>query len=285
HLAGDGLVSEEDMKDFEAFGDVADELPGAPALASPHRLPSHLRARVLRAVESRAGRSRRLMFDRAWLRPLGVAAALVLAVALVTWNLELQQGLAQERSLLQQLRDSAGQQSVIFEVVDSSGSQKVSLKAVGPQRPGEDPPYGKVYANPQQTQIVAMGGRLPAPDANEEYRLYVTDRFGTTANVGVLRSDTSGFGYLAFATGAPGAAATSPLQTAAPRTAAPTTAVTTAAAPSPVPTAAPPTPTLRPAPQTDRIGFPDDYQTKFKFGYAYDRRDAKSVSYICLNDV
>ena len=200
-------MSEEDMKDFEAFGDVADELPGALALASPHRLPSHLRARVLRAVESRAGRSRRLMFDRAWLRPLGVAAALVLAVALVTWNLELQQGLAQERSLLQQLRDSAGQQSVIFEVVDSSGSQKVSLKAVGPQRPGEEPPYGKVYANPQQTQIVAMGGRLPAPDANEEYRLYVTDRFGTTANVGVLHVDTSGFGYLVFDTATRGAGA------------------------------------------------------------------------------
>jgi plastocyanin len=68
----------------------------------------------------------------------------------------------------------------------------------------------------------------------------------------------------------------SPLQTAAPRTTAPATTPATA------PTA---TPTLRPAPQTDRVGFPDDYQTKFKFAYAYDRRDAKSVSYICFNDV
>src|SRR5207245_3367594 len=74
-------------------------------------------------------------------------------------------------------------------------------------------------------------------------------------------------------------------QAAAPPTAAPTPAVTTAAPTTPAPTVAAPTPTLRPAPQTDRIGFPDDYQTKFKFGYAYDRRDAKSVSYICLNDV
>ena len=84
---------------------------------------------------------------------------------------------------------------------------------------------------------------------------------------------------------AAGGAATSPLQTAAPRTTAPTPAATAAAPTTPAPTAAAPTPTLRPAPQTDRIGFPDDYQTKFKFGYAYDRRDAKSVSYICLNDV
>jgi plastocyanin len=77
---------------------------------------------------------------------------------------------------------------------------------------------------------------------------------------------------------ASGGLATSPLQSASPRTPAPATP--TAAAP----TAASPTPALRPAPQTDRVGFPEGYQTTFKFGYAYDRRDAKTVSYICLND-
>lgn len=74
---------------------------------------------------------------------------------------------------------------------------------------------------------------------------------------------------------------------------APTTvpAATTVGSPTPRPAttapaaAASPTPTLRPAPTTDRVGFPDGYQTAFKFGYAYDRMDAKSVSYICLNDV
>src|SRR5437870_2529037 len=78
----------------------------------------------------------------------------------------------------------------------------------------------------------------------------------------------------------------SPLQTAAP-TPPRTTAAATASAPAPTapPTAAAPTPTLRPAPTVDRVGFPDEYQTKFKFAYAYDRRDAKSVSYICFNDV
>lgn len=67
-----------------------------------------------------------------------------------------------------------------------------------------------------------------------------------------------------------------------------TSAAATAAATSPRPaapvTSVPPTPTLRPAPTTDRVGFPEDYQTKFKFGYVYDRKDAKSVQYICLND-
>jgi plastocyanin len=83
---------------------------------------------------------------------------------------------------------------------------------------------------------------------------------------------------------ASGGLALSPLETAAPT---PTrTAPATTAPPPAAPTApASPTPTLRPAPTTDRVGFPEDYQTKFKFAYAFDRRDAKSVSYICFNDV
>jgi plastocyanin len=64
--------------------------------------------------------------------------------------------------------------------------------------------------------------------------------------------------------------------------AAPPAATTAAASPAAPPTA---TPTLRPAPTTDRVGFPEGYLTAYKFGYVYDRKDAKSVSYICLNDV
>ncbi len=84
---------------------------------------------------------------------------------------------------------------------------------------------------------------------------------------------------------AAGGLAMSPLQPPAPtpsRAATPSTAATAA------PTsggAASPTPTLRPAPTTDRVGFPENYQATFKFAYAYDRRDSKSVSYICFNDV
>src|SRR2546427_1239797 len=85
---------------------------------------------------------------------------------------------------------------------------------------------------------------------------------------------------------ASGGLAVSPLQTAPPTTApTATTAAPTTAPPATPATPPSPTPTLRPAPTTDRVGFPEDYQTKFKFGYAYDRRDAKSVSYICFNDV
>jgi len=83
---------------------------------------------------------------------------------------------------------------------------------------------------------------------------------------------------------AAGGASISGVQPPAPATAA-TTAAPGTPATTPAPTPAAPTPTLRPAPTVDRVGFPEGYQTAFKFGYVYDRKDAKSISYICLNDV
>ena len=67
-----------------------------------------------------------------------------------------------------------------------------------------------------------------------------------------------------------------PASASASRTAAP---ATTAAVPPPSPTATP-----RPAPSADRVGFPEGYQTAFKFLYVYDRADAKSITYVCGND-
>ncbi|HEV8535948.1 MAG TPA: anti-sigma factor [Candidatus Limnocylindria bacterium] len=197
-------MANEDMKEFDESG-VAEELPGALAMASPHRQPTELRGRVLRAAEARAGRSRGFRLDAALFRPLGAIATLILVTALIVWNLQLQQGLADERTLLQQLRENA-RESVIFEVVDSPGSQKEMLRAVGPGRPGEDPPYGKVYTNANHSEVVVMGGRLPNPVAGHEYRLYLTDRSGAIVNVGVLKVDASGFGYLIYQSGMRGPA-------------------------------------------------------------------------------
>jgi hypothetical protein len=199
-------VNDEEMKDFDEGG-VAEELPAALAMASPHRLPPELRGRVLRAAEARAGRSQGIALRFPLLRPLGAAAGLVLIVGLVVWNLQLQQGLADERTLLQQLRDNA-RESVIFEVIDSPGTQKAMLRAAGPQRPGEDPPYGKLYTNANHTEVVVMGGRLPSPGPGQEYRLYLTDRSGATVSVGALPVDVAGFGYLIYDGGVRGPAYT-----------------------------------------------------------------------------
>src|SRR6266508_3860992 len=194
----------EEMKEFDAYPEVVESLPDALAAASPHRLPSGLRARVLRAAEARAGRSARRLEMRTVLRAAAVALVLVAIVVLVTWNIQLQQALAQEQTLLQQFRDKAGQQPLIFDIVDSPASTKINLAAAGPQRAGERPPYGKLYANPTFTQVVVMAGRLPDPMPYEEYRLYVTSPSGTVASIGALPVDASGFGYLVFDTGARG---------------------------------------------------------------------------------
>jgi hypothetical protein len=195
-------MADEEMKEFERAG-MSGELPAALAQASPHRIPAELRARVLRAAEARAGRSRAL--GGGWLRSYAAAAVLVVLIGLVVWNLQLQQGLAEERTLLQQLRDNA-KESVIFEVIDSPGAQKTVLRAVGPRRPGEDPPYGKLYTNVNQSQVVVMAGRLPSPAPEQEYRLYLTDPSGVTIDVGPLRVDASGFGYVVYESGVRGPA-------------------------------------------------------------------------------
>jgi hypothetical protein len=189
------------MKDFDEYPDVAGALPEALASASPHRLPAELRARVLRAAELRAGRSRARFGMPTVPRTLGAAAAVLLIVGLAVWNLQLQQALAQEQTLLQQFRDKAGQQPIVFDIVDSSTSQKVNLAATGPQRPGERPAYGKLYANPGFTQIVLMAGRLPDPPPQREYRVHVVMGDGSERTLGVLPVDASGFGYLVYDTG------------------------------------------------------------------------------------
>lgn len=196
----------EDMKDFDEYPDVASALPETLAAASPHRLPADLRARVLRAAEIRAGRSRVRVDAGSVLRTFGVAAAGLLIVGLAVWNVQLQQALAQEQTLLQQLRDRAGQQPVIFDVVDSPASQKYNLAATGPQRPGERPAYGKLYVNPSFSQIVLMAGRLPDPPPQQEYRAYVFTTGGPTIALGALPVDATGFGYLVYDAGLRGPA-------------------------------------------------------------------------------
>lgn len=60
----------------------------------------------------------------------------------------------------------------------------------------------------------------------------------------------------------------------------------TPAPPAPTPAVPPPPPpTPRPAPLTDRVGWPEAYDTAFKQFYVMDRTDARVVSYVCANDI
>jgi len=153
--------------------ELLDGLPDALAARSPHALPPALRARVLAAAAARP------LARKGTLWPLAAAAVAAL-IALVAWNVQLQQALAQDRSLLAQLRDAANGQETVFEIVDA--------------------PYAKVYWRPDQTHVVAMAGRLPALAAGGTYELWLDQR-----RIGVIAPDENGFGYLVFDTGSRGA--------------------------------------------------------------------------------
>ena len=139
-------------------------------------------------------------------RLLAIAGAIVVALGLATWNLELQRGLDEDRRALRQLEVRLAQEPTIFALVDSPTSQKLTLHAPGLELPGAESPYGRVYSSPSATGVVAMVDRLAPSDPNEEYRLYLTDRFGTTANLGVIRLDADGFGLLVADTSTRGGA-------------------------------------------------------------------------------
>jgi plastocyanin len=81
------------------------------------------------------------------------------------------------------------------------------------------------------------------------------------------------------------ATAVSLIETPAPATATPTPPPAPTATLAATPTQPPPTPTPRPAPQVDRVGFPEGYREAFKQFFVFDRIDAKSVQFVCANDI
>jgi hypothetical protein len=164
---------------------------------SPHRPDRSLRERVVRAAAER-GRRR----TRAWPRlPLavGIAALAVLLVASVAWGLSLNQALAQERSLLQQLGSAAARDEIVFEVVDARNVSKVTLRS--PTDDSPTAPYGKVFTRPDMPYVVAMAGRLPAAPAGQAYHLYLDGR-----RIGTLTPNDGGFDYLVYRADAVGIA-------------------------------------------------------------------------------
>ncbi len=82
-----------------------------------------------------------------------------------------------------------------------------------------------------------------------------------------------------------GALAISSIQTPVPVALAPTNTPPPLPSSPSSPTPARPTPTPRPAPATDRVGYPDNYQTAFKLLYVLDRGPAGQVRVVCGNDI
>lgn len=182
-----------DRDELKSYREELSALPAALAARSPHRLPAALKDGVLAAaLERRLGRRR---MPSRW--ALAAAAGFVLFAATLAWGMSLNAALADERTLLSQLRDAAGGQEVVFEVVGASNASKVFLRAPGG---GPTAPYGQVFTRPDSSQVVAMAGRLPAAPSGQSYHLWLTES-GATALAGTITPNASGFGYFVFDAG------------------------------------------------------------------------------------
>jgi len=182
-----------DPRDLDAYARELATLPDALAARSPHRLPPQLRDRVIAAARARG--TARPRFPRVW--ALAATAAAVLLAASLAWGLSLNRALADERTLLAQLRDSAAGQETVFEVVGAANATKVFLRAPGG---GPSAPYGQVFTRPDSSQVVAMAGRLPGAPAGQSYHLWLTEN-GVTSLAGTITPNESGFGYFVFDAG------------------------------------------------------------------------------------
>lgn len=185
----------EDMEreELESYREELATLPAALAARSPLRLPPGLKDRVLASVAERRSAGRRS--PSRW--ALAAAVTFVLFMGTLAWGLSLNRALADERTLLSQLRDAAGGQEVVFEVVGASNATKVFLRAPGG---GASAPYGQVFSRPDSSQVVAMAGRLPAAPPGQSYHLWLAEG-GTTLLAGTIAPNASGFGFFVLDAG------------------------------------------------------------------------------------
>jgi anti-sigma-K factor RskA len=192
-------------------------LPMALAAASPVKLPSELKGRVL-ASASRVGqapgpapvplaeqpaerlptlRSLPMRFNR---RSVAAAAAVILLIVALGWGVRLSQALDRERSLRERMSDLANQQAeIVIEVVDAPDGTKLVLL---PPTEGSDA-YGKVFTRPNLPEVVVMANRLPPPPEGQSYHVWLTAD-GRQVFAGALPISDQGFGLLIHEASQPG---------------------------------------------------------------------------------
>jgi RNA polymerase sigma factor (sigma-70 family) len=212
--------------------DVANALPQALAAASPHRLPTTAKARLLQSLDaptptvassgdldivhdsatppptpaplasgqaSGAGAALHRRWPRWRPRTLGTLAATLVAVLALGWGVQLSFALARERALRAEFHALlSGQQALVIDVIDSSKTVKAMLRAT---QPGSKA-YGKLFTRPDMPNVVIMAGRLPDPPTGQSYNVWLM-RAGTAQLAGELALN-AGFGALVFDAGQTG---------------------------------------------------------------------------------
>ena len=217
----------------DELADVANALPQALAAASPLRLPTNAKARLLESLDaptptvassgdqdivhdgaappptpaplasgqtSGIGTAPQRRWSRWWRpRTLGTLAATLIAVLALGWGVQLSFALARERALRAEFDTLlSGQQALVVDVIDSPKTIKAMLRATQPASKA----YGKLFTRPDMPNVVVMAGRLPNPPTGQSYQVWLT-RAGTAQLAGELALN-AGFGALIFDAGQTG---------------------------------------------------------------------------------
>src|SRR6266851_4367203 len=177
------------MEKDRDLNDAGEALLAALAERSPDAPAPALRERLLRQT-LRRGRPHLLSWPRSAVIAAAIAMGVLLAASLA-WGISASQTLAQERTLLAQLRDAAAKDEVVFDIVDARNVSKTTLRSATDDSPTA--PYGKVFTRPDLPYVVAMAGRLTSAPPGHEYHLYLDDR-----RVGTIAPNDSGFGYFVY---------------------------------------------------------------------------------------
>jgi anti-sigma factor RsiW len=213
--------------------DVANALPQALAAASPLRLPTTAKARLLQSLDaptpagassgdldivhdgaappptpvppasgqtSGVGAALRRGWSRWWRpRTLGTLAATLVAVLALGWGVQLSFALARERALRAEFDTIiSGQQALVVDIIDSPKTVKALLRAT---QPGSKA-YGKIFIRPDMPNVVVMAGRLPPPPTGQAYRVWLTS--GSTTRLAGQLALNAGFGALILDAGQAG---------------------------------------------------------------------------------
>ncbi len=175
------------------YAAIADTMHEALAAASPRRVPTGLKRRVLDSLDAPkpAPEPRPRLGWLRW-RTVGFALLVLIAAIGIAQTAQLSVALAQERALRAEYANLVDQQELVLDVIDSPRTVRVVLRSTN-----GSPAYGKLYSRPDMPYVVAMIARLPMPPEGQSYHLWLT-RSGQTKLAGVLKVNAQGFGLLVY---------------------------------------------------------------------------------------
>lgn len=176
---------------------IADLLPYAAAPVEP---PADLKYRVLAATlpKARLARAPSLaaqlssVFSNLFRSPAFAVVAFVLVIALGVWNISLQNQIAQQAALTEQMHAEMSLQRDFMTTIAYANGQPTQLW--GTQVASRA--VGRLYGAPEETTLALIALDMPTLPAGRVYQVWLIDSSGNRTSGGTFRVDEQGRGWL-----------------------------------------------------------------------------------------